>query len=56
MDYYLPRFARWPVHALERFAGFLHLPGAILVIRLSKSDAEGPAPKVPAGGAEVLSN
>jgi SAM-dependent methyltransferase len=40
MDYYLPRFARGPAHLLERVAGFLHMPGAILVIRLNKADAQ----------------
>lgn len=48
MDYYLPRFARWPAHALERVAGFLHMPGAILVIRLGKSN-ERSAPESVSG-------
>ena len=50
MDYYLPRFARWPAHALERVAGFLHMPGAILVIHMSKSAA--PQETEPVGAAE----
>jgi len=56
MDYYLPRFARGPAHLLERVAGFLHMPGAILVVRLSKADGQRETASAAASEPETVAN